>query len=205
MLRAAGPNRPEGTPQDAPDAQASVPPRRRMGANARPNGRHARDPCKRGRLDDAPIAARPAITYRSRMGRHVHPVFRAVALWLGLVPFFLASLLAAGVMPARIADDTIALVICMDGTATEIAVDPATMRPVDAAPDDPDGDGDHRPAGHTACDWAAGQLAVALPAADVPQGPAPTPRVAPLAPVSTVIAVSRATGLPPSTGPPFRV
>ena len=91
------------------------------------------------------------------------------------------------------------LVICTAEGMAELMVDPATMQPADkSAPDAPE-----KPA--QPCAWAANQAAFTVP--DLPLFLPPPQSVAagpaPLAPM--VLTAARATGLPPSTGPPFRV
>ena len=67
-----------------------------------------------------------------------------------VLPFLLLAGIAPGYMPVRGADGAITMVICADGMAVEVAIDPATGEPVaqDAAPED------------GRCAWA--QLAMAV-------------------------------------------
>lgn len=119
---------------------------------------------------------------------------RRRAVWAILTPFFLLTLFSNGVMPLRTAEGLV-LVICTGEGPLEMVIDPATGDPIDQAPNDRQGH----------CDWAS---------AKPPVGLAPSlgllytqtafvPADLPVLP--TVLCAGRTTGLPPSTGPPFRV
>lgn len=109
------------------------------------------------------------------------------------VPFLLVSLIPQGLMPVATARHTITLVICHGDQAAEMQVDPVTMQPVE--PSDA-----HKSA--KPCDWLNAQIALDLP------GPVAIPiahgRLTPVGPVAppALLVASRATGLPPATGPP---
>ena len=117
---------------------------------------------------------------------------RRGALWLAVLPFLLLSLLPSVVMPVQ-SDSGFRLVICTGTGPLELATGPAG--PADQAPDD---DTSH-------CHWAAGKAGWALA---LPVGLAlavDRSSVAEVAAPSFVLRVGRATGLPPSTGPPRAV
>lgn len=122
------------------------------------------------------------------------PAFlRAVALWAMFSPFFLLCLIAPGVMPARAESGVVMLVICDSYGATEIAVDARSFQPVEKAPGQ----------GSEPCFWACLQGPVML-AAPVTLTPLAMRllAVAPPPAAMVVLAMARATGLPPATGPP---
>ena len=116
---------------------------------------------------------------------------RRLALAVLLAPFFLFSLLADGVMPMRTAQGLL-IVICTGAETTEIRIDPATGAPIE---DDQPGD---RP-----CDWSGAHPPAALTPAPLPAPRLATATPAHPAPVPMRLAMARATGLPPSTGPPL--
>ena len=131
-------------------------------------------------------------------GKLAHKL-RLAALCVAVVPFLLASLIASGVMPARTSSGAVLLVICTAEGMAELMVDPATMQPAQkSAPDAPGKPG--KP-----CAWAANQATFTVP--DLPALMPPQQSViamsASIAPV--ILTAARATGLPPSTGPPFRL
>ncbi|MGB3312921.1 MAG: hypothetical protein WBB85_00790 [Albidovulum sp.] len=108
------------------------------------------------------------------------------------MPFLLLSLLSPAVMPSRGVDGTVALVLCTGDGPVTLAFDPVTGAPVEH---DPDGVSER-------CDWAASHHAVidlARPELRAIAG-AVTPGKTP--PVPQLLAATRATGLPPATGPP---
>lgn len=113
------------------------------------------------------------------------------------------SLISQGVMPAREADGAVTLVLCTPEGIVEIAVDPQTMQPLD---DDPDGPARHPDTGAgDHCPWAGLQAPIDLTAdARLPQMLRPALPQG-FAPVHTVLAAGRATGLPPATGPPLPI
>jgi len=116
-----------------------------------------------------------------------------------LTPFFLLSLFSNGVMPLRTAEGLV-LVICTGEGPLEMVIDPATGDPIDQAPDHQAPD-DRQ--GH--CDWASAKPPVGL-APSLGLLSAQTTFVpADLPVLPTVLYAGRATGLPPSTGPPIRV
>ncbi|WP_172294477.1 hypothetical protein [Pseudoruegeria sp. HB172150] len=116
---------------------------------------------------------------------------RRAALWAIVTPFFLLSFLPGGAMPVQSADGLL-MVICTGDGPLEIRVDPVTGEPVERDPHD----------GSGTCDWAMAKPAVSL--ASAPDFPAPTVVLVPSEPevLPVIRAVARATGLPPSTGPP---
>lgn len=66
-----------------------------------------------------------------------HRLARLIGFVL-VLPFVLLAVIAPGYMPVRGADGAITMVICADGMAVEVAIDPATGEPVphEAAPED---------------------------------------------------------------------
>lgn len=96
--------------------------------------------------------------------RVAHSLTRVLGFLL-VLPFMAMALVAPGVMPARSQDGAITMVICADGMAVELRVDPATGQPVetdamagtDTAPED------------GRCDWSqAVSVAVLLAQPDLP-------------------------------------
>lgn len=109
-----------------------------------------------------------------------------------LAPFLLMSLIAAHLMPSHGADGGMVLVICSTDGPKTITIDPATGEPVDEQ--------DHPSA--SACHWACAGHAVTLtPAGSLPLAERAAVPLCPQIPSFTLTA-ARATGLPPSTGPP---
>ena len=137
-----------------------------------------------------------------RMNGKMAPLFRRIALCALLLPFLLSALIANGIMPARSAGGAITLVICTAEGMAELVVDPATMQPVDGSSQDaPDQDGPQKqPA---SCAWAANLADFAAPAPAALALPSWQMIAALVPPAPTVLATARATGLPPSTGPPL--
>ena len=125
---------------------------------------------------------------------------RVAVLWAGLLFFLLSSLIAPGIMPARAVTSAVVFVICMDNGAAEMAFDPVTMEPVS----DRKEDGKDTPrTGY--CPWAVSHSADSLmPPPTVVPPPVFARRLASSI-IDTVLAISQATGLPPSTGPPSAV
>lgn len=109
-----------------------------------------------------------------------------------LSPFLMLSLLSPAVMPAQAADGTFTLVLCTGDGPVEMQIDLATGQPVHKSPADRS----------DRCAWACGQMAMVQNAA--PALPLLVGRVsrADPPPASTRLILARATGLPPSTGPP---
>ena len=137
-----------------------------------------------------------------RMNGKMAPLFRRIALCALLLPFLLSALIASGVMPARSAGGAITLVICTAEGMAELAVDPATMQPLDvSAHGGTDQDGPQKQTGN--CAWAANHADFAAPIPAALALPSWQMIALPVAPVPTVLATARATGLPPSTGPPL--
>ena len=129
-------------------------------------------------------------------------MFRRIALCALLLPFLLSALIASGVMPARSAGGAITLVICTAEGMAELAVDPTTMQPLDgSAHGGTDQDGPQKQTG--SCAWAVSHADFAAPTPPVLALPSWQMIAALVAPVPTVLATARATGLPPSTGPPL--
>lgn len=54
-----------------------------------------------------------------------HCLLRIISLWL-VMPFVLLSLVAPGYMPVQAADGGLTMVICADGGAVEVRIDPKT-------------------------------------------------------------------------------
>lgn len=114
---------------------------------------------------------------------------RLWAIWVLLAPFFMLSTIADGVMPVS-TPQGMQMIICTPQGASYITIDPETGEPVkgQASP---------------GCDWAATK-STAMLARDavtlvlVDHITAPRPPAAP-----TLLRMAQATGLPPSTGPPF--
>lgn len=120
----------------------------------------------------------------------------ALGLWGLLVPFLLLSLLPTGVMPMRDRSGIVMLVICSGETMREIAVDAETLVPVD----------EDRPGlPPDTCIWAKAHAPML--ASSPPPVPVFLGRVIRLEPAPPVahLAIARATGLPPATGPPFSI
>ncbi|UXU75157.1 MULTISPECIES: hypothetical protein [unclassified Paracoccus (in: a-proteobacteria)] len=67
------------------------------------------------------------------MSMHSTQVLRRLALWAGLLPFALLSMLSDGVMPVRIGQ-TVTLVICSDHGIIRQTVDARTLEPVKPEP-----------------------------------------------------------------------
>lgn len=120
----------------------------------------------------------PIITHLMRLLR--------VAL---LVPFLALTLIPAQMMPARGADGTLTIVLCVNGGAQTVTVDLTTGKPV-------------RQAADGRCDWACAQMAVVDLAQPVMPVVAMQARQAQPSATPTILAMARATGLPPATGPP---
>lgn len=125
---------------------------------------------------------------------------RVAALWAGLLLILLSSLIAPGTMPARAGNGAVVLVICSGDGVAEMAFDPVTMEPVS---DREDGGKDKTRPGY--CPWAASQSVVDFVPPTVVARPSLFARHLAWPATETVLAVSRATGLPPSTGPPSAV
>jgi hypothetical protein len=112
-------------------------------------------------------------------------------VWAIVAPFFLLSAITNGLMAVQTSNGIVA-VICTGTGPLEIRIDPATGEPVEEqAPDQ-----------QSNCDWANLKFSAHLAVSPVPEvefnlGFIDAPNVP-----SSVIATSRATGLPPSTGPP---
>lgn len=131
------------------------------------------------------------------MGRSLGHHLRKAAFWVGLLPFLLSSLVVAGIMPARADSGTVVFVICTGDGVAEIRLDARSLMPVT---DERNGEGDVP--NPDACPWAATQPTLApdpLPAIPGPWLGAAR-RMQPVGPA--VLAIARATGLPPATGPP---
>jgi hypothetical protein len=113
--------------------------------------------------------------------------------WILLLPFLALTLIPAQIMPARAADGTLTMVLCIDGSEAEVTIDLATGQPVEHAPLSAD----------NRCDWASAYVVVAHLAQPVltPLVQQPQQTGAPI--LTTMLAATRTTGLPPSTGPPF--
>ena len=107
------------------------------------------------------------------------------------LPFLLLSLVSNGVMPQRMAEGVV-LVICTGDGPLAIAVDPDSGKPAEKAPDTRSG----------RCDWAnATPPATLCPPLQLPARQAGAAvEILPVTPL--VLIAGRATGLPPSTGPP---
>jgi len=131
-----------------------------------------------------------------RAGQHV----RLIAVWAMLLPFALASLVAQGVMPGKASDGTLTLIICSGDSFVEMVVDPVTMEPVS---DNQDRDDQRAASGY--CAWAAAHPVCAEPVAVAIHGPVSQARAVLRPPSPTILRVAAATGLPPSTGPPYSV
>lgn len=125
---------------------------------------------------------------------------RLVALWTGLLPFVLASLVAFGVMPQRAANGVVELVLCTGHGIETVAVDPVIMEP---ASDEDKSRKDMADPGD--CIWAAGKSPLDLTPPPMIARLGAVARRASLPDAATTLAVARATGLPPSTGPPSAV
>lgn len=130
------------------------------------------------------------------LGRHV----RLLALWTGLLPFLLASLVASGVMPQRAANGVVELVLCTGHGIEKVAFDPVTMEP---GSDQDKGQKDTAEPGY--CLWAAGKPPLDLAPPTIIAQPLTVVRRAFSPNAATALAVAWATGLPPSTGPPSAV
>lgn len=126
---------------------------------------------------------------------------RVASLWAGLLLVLLSSLVAPGTMPTRAEDGTLVLVLCTGDGVTATPFDPLTMEPVSNR----EGEGEEEP--HPGyCPWAASQAwggSVPVTSVVVPLLLLAGHAAAPAS--ETVLAVSRVTGLPPSTGPPSAV
>ncbi|MDW4499029.1 hypothetical protein R5H30_13620 [Sulfitobacter sp. D35] len=118
--------------------------------------------------------------------------FRRVAVWVLLAPFLLLSTLSGGVMPHRTADGLV-LVICTGDGPIEVTFDADGSAPTDT------------PAEADRCDWASGTQAATIFEATVPPPVATVVRRADASVTPFVLVAGRATGLPPSTGPPSSV
>lgn len=121
--------------------------------------------------------------------RRVH--FATIIMWAIVAPFFLLSAVTNGLMPQQTSSG-VTVVICTGEGPLELGIDPKTGDPA----------GDQSTKSHKACDWAGFNLVAhlsAAPLAPVVTTPAPSTaaRILP-----SILAVGRATGLPPSTGPP---
>lgn len=125
---------------------------------------------------------------------------RLVALWTGLLPFLLMSLVASGVMPERAADGTVELILCTGHGIERVAFDPVTMEPES---DKDKGRKDTAAPGY--CVWAAGKPPLDLTSPPIIARPLTVVRRAFSPDAATALAVAWATGLPPSTGPPSAV
>lgn len=128
----------------------------------------------------------------TRNGQHG---IRRLILGALVVPFLILSLLSPQVMPQRSADGALILVLCTGEGVKQIAIDPITGEPVPT---------DEKP-GATTCDWAAAHPALTL---TKPLDVALAERRSlpfEVAPAAMLLAAARATGLPPSTGPPVAI
>lgn len=125
------------------------------------------------------------------MGRGFGHRLRRLALCVLLAPFVALALIPHGVMPIRGAEGLV-LVICTGDGPLEMVVDKATGETRPREPADPG----------NSCVWANASATVMLQApvhlADVHLSWQP----AIPAGASAILAVARATGLPPATGPP---
>ncbi|WP_255435555.1 hypothetical protein [Paracoccus sp. S1E-3] len=129
---------------------------------------------------------------------------RMLALWAMMLPFLGVSLIANGVMPSRGADGYVTFVICTGTGMVEMAFDPVTMEPVETGGlADMPSDDDETAA--KACAWSGMQAAFDLPHSVLWMAPAQTSRRADPLRVETALLMARATGLPPSTGPPAAI
>lgn len=136
-----------------------------------------------------------------RMNGKMAPLFRRIALCALLLPFLPSALIANGIMPARSAGGAITLVICTAEGMAELVVDPATMQPLDGSDQvDPDQDGPQKQT--SSCAWAANHADFAAPTPPVLALPSQHMVAALVPPAPTALIAARATGLPPSTGPP---
>ncbi|RJE89318.1 hypothetical protein D3P04_01370 [Paracoccus onubensis] len=114
-----------------------------------------------------------------------------VILWAVTALVFLLSATTNGLMPLR-GSEGVVMVICSGEGPLELHIDPQTGEPAD----------DKTPDRHKPCDWASFNFT-----ADVPGAPVSPGNVAPILAetaliASSILTASRATGLPPSTGPP---
>lgn len=118
------------------------------------------------------------------------------------LPFVLVSLIGTGVMPARDAQGALVITLCSAAGVVDLAIDPATMAPFAGADTSGAPHGDSPAPDQGVCDWAAAQ-APFLHAVQ-PVLAAATPRMVRAAHpfTDTIRVLSRATGLPPATGPP---
>lgn len=133
------------------------------------------------------------------MKRKLAHKLRLAALCALLVPFLLTSLIASGVMPARSQSGAVLLVICTAEGMAELLVDPETMQPADkSAPHAPEKSGQP-------CAWAVSQATFTLPELPALMPPQQSVIAMPASIAPVILTAARATGLPPSTGPPFRV
>lgn len=118
---------------------------------------------------------------------------RRLALWAMLSPFFLLSLLSQGVMPVPSDGGGLVMVICSGDGPVEVTIDPETGEPVRKSRRDASG----------VCAWAIAKPLVSL--TTVADLPTLVSRMHPAEPpaLPTIRVFAQATGLPPSTGPPF--
>lgn len=136
------------------------------------------------------------VTMTLTLGRHT----RMVAFWAMLLPFFLSSFIAQGVMPVRTANGVIMLVICTGNGMVEMAFDAVTMEPVDEADH-----GDEEGSKGSYCAWAASQLTITLSPLMFLADPLLLVTGIGLSWIHAALEYARATGLPPATGPPYTV
>lgn len=131
------------------------------------------------------------------MIRRLASLLKTILVWASVTTFTGASLLASGVMPAKVNGGAIVLVICSGTEMVEVAFDPVTMQPLADQPDGPTPSADGQP-----CRWATIHPSIAAVQ--------PPPLTAPIIPASAVpgvdtpviLRIEEATGLPPATGPP---
>ncbi|AUH63228.1 hypothetical protein CX676_02865 [Paracoccus zhejiangensis] len=119
-----------------------------------------------------------------------------------LAPFLLLSLISDAVMPVRGADGQLMLVLCTPIAVQQVATDPHHHSGhAGHAQDDPE----DQPAATDRCQWAGLHPVLAL--ITPPDLPLPENRVLSPAPppLPVILIAARATGLPPSTGPPLAV
>lgn len=123
-----------------------------------------------------------------------------IALWAMILPFAASSLIAKGVMPTVSPGGVVMLTICTGDGMIEMAFDAATMEPVSGG-----GKGDQPAPDSGACAWAAAHPVFVIPdlaVADMRAGQV-IDQIAIFA--NSALRVAAATGLPPATGPPFRI
>lgn len=114
-----------------------------------------------------------------------------ILIWAVTALVFLLSATTNGLMPLR-SSEGVVMVICSGDGPLELRIDPRTGEPAD----------DKTPGQHKPCDWASFNFTAYLPDAPVSPGEV-TPILAETALIaSSILTAGRATGLPPSTGPP---